>query len=230
LATLGIGLLILASGPVGWVAATAAALAIGGGVTVSTIGAGELAASYAGVTTPKEEQEINRAAGIVAGLSSPGGMVGGMTGLMVTGDEAGLQKGALYGGLAEGALSLGIGLSRLRPGPGVFPDPTGEVTNESWQQFNQTQRSLYERGQLTLRDPAYESLKDLSPIERGLALQKQGTLTNVGPWNLPRTLGTGLTPGARLIGVPLGVGFIRGAASTGGYVLTFPPFAPDDKH
>jgi hypothetical protein len=229
LATLGIGLLILA-GPVGWAAGTAAALAIAGGTTVSLLGAGELLGSYSGITTPKQEQELNKAAGIVGSLSSPGGIVGGVTGLMVTGDERGLQKGALYGGLAEGVLSLGIGLSRLRPGTGVFPEPTGEVSNETWLQFNKTQRSLYERGQLTLRDPVHGPLEALSPLERGRVLLERGTISSVNPLNLRKTWHTGFTPGARLIGVPFGVGFLRLAASIGSYVLTLPPFGPDDEH
>jgi RHS repeat-associated protein len=200
--SLGIGLLIL-SGPVGWAGGLVAAMAIAGGVFGTTAGGAQLALSYTDQTTSKQDVEFNKAAGTTLSLASPGSLLGGTIGVATTGTEEGLHTGALVGGLTEGAISLGVGLSRLRPGPGVFPEPTGEVSEAVFSQFTHAQRKAYEVGQLTLRDAAYAELSALSPLERGRVLLQEGFVLKTNPLNLTKTWSTGFTPGASLIGVPL---------------------------
>ncbi len=200
--SLGIGILIIASGPIGWFGALVAGMAIAGGITGVSVGGIQLGLSYSGQTTAKQDRELNRAAGDAVLLSSPGGLVGGALGASITGDVKGMEKGALIGGLAEGAASLGVGVYRLRPGRGVFPEPPGEVSVDVWRAMNREQRRAYEIGQLTLRDAAYDELRALSPIARGRELMSRGvggTLRQVNPLNLFKTLSTGGTPGAQLV-------------------------------
>jgi hypothetical protein len=84
-------------------------LATAGGIAGTTVGATNLALSYSGQTTAQQDREIVHAANTTLALSSPGGLIGGTTGLLITGDERGLQRGALIGGVTE----AGYGLTRL---------------------------------------------------------------------------------------------------------------------
>ncbi|CAH1073239.1 SpvB/TcaC N-terminal domain-containing protein [Candidatus Nitrotoga sp. 1052] len=192
---------IILSSPIGWGIALAGAMLSAGGTASTLVSAVELGASYSGKTTKEQDLETNKAVGTVLSLSSPGGLVGGATGLMF-GGEKGMEKGALIGGLAEGAFSLGVVCSRLRPGPGLFPEPLAEASVKEWQAMNSAQRRIYEKGQLALRQGAYGSLAHLSPMARGRELESLGlggTLRLVNPLKIPGLLPTGLTAGARLV-------------------------------
>ncbi|HEX5272212.1 MAG TPA: RHS repeat-associated core domain-containing protein, partial [Gemmataceae bacterium] len=106
---IGIGIFLLASNPVGWVVGLTAALALASGVAGVGVGAVQLATS--GSRTAKQDEEVNRSISTSLGFaSSPGTMLGGTAGLLYTGTEEGLERGSLYGGLAEGAVSIGQGL------------------------------------------------------------------------------------------------------------------------
>ena len=93
-----------------------AAMSLGGGVAGTVIGGVQLGRSYSGETTAEQDRELAAEAGKVLTLSSPLGLLGGVTGQMVTRDEEGLETGALFGGLAEafGIPVLGIGRAALR--------------------------------------------------------------------------------------------------------------------
>ena len=152
-ATLGVGLLVLATGPVGIVGGLIAALAIAGGTATTAVGAVELGSSYAGQTTAEQDAETNKAASTVLGLSSPGGLVGGTIGLVTGGDE-GLQKGAFYGGLAEGGASLALGAGRLALREVRF----GLPANTAWRAARPAIQDAYELTNPALRvrpNPAF---------------------------------------------------------------------------
>jgi RHS repeat-associated protein len=112
-AGIGIGALIVLSGPVGWFGALVAGMAIAGGTTGVGVGTAQLALSYTGQTTPEQERQLNEAASTAMMLSSPGGLVGGTLGVAVGGDEDSLRRGALMGGFAEAGGSAAFGLSRM---------------------------------------------------------------------------------------------------------------------
>ena len=65
--------------------------------------------------------------------------------------------------------------------------------------MNMIQRKQYEVGQLTLRNPSFKRLQNLSPMERGAELLSKGVLREVNPLNLTKTWRTGLTPGAKFV-------------------------------
>jgi len=111
--SVGVGALILLSGPVGWFAGVSAALALAGGVTGVGVGSTQLGLSYGGKTSARQDEELNRASGLTLSLSSPGGLAGGLVGLGATGSEHGLERGALIGGLAEGGATLAYGGGKL---------------------------------------------------------------------------------------------------------------------
>jgi hypothetical protein len=180
-------------------------MGISAGAAGTIIGATQLALSYSGRTTATADEEMTRAATfMLQSTSSPGSALGSAMGAAIGGDLESASTGAMVGGLMEGGASLTKGLlTRYRPGPGKFPEPLSEVSEEVWLAFNAEQRSAYELGQLTLRDETHELLKTLSPLERGRDLRALGTLGQlraVDPRNLPKTWGTGLTPGGRLVG------------------------------
>ena len=111
---LAIGVLVMLSNPVGWAAMLTGALSLSAGIAGTTVGVAELTMSYTGVTTPAQEADINRAtADVVAFAGSPGGIIGGVAGDTYWGGEEGLSKGSLVGGLAEGGLTLTMGLGRM---------------------------------------------------------------------------------------------------------------------
>ncbi|OWY64946.1 hypothetical protein B7486_44570 [cyanobacterium TDX16] len=198
----GIGAAIIFSNPIGWGIGLAGAMLFAGGIASTIVSALGLGASYSGATTKKQDAVTNKAADIVLSLSSPGGLVGGTTGLVIGGEE-GLERGALIGGLYEGAVSVGTAIARLRPGPGLSLEPIAEASLEEWRKMSTAQRTIYEKGQLALRDQPYRALEALSPMQRGRELIRRGILRNINPFNLPKLLKTGGTPGARFVGPSL---------------------------
>ncbi|MBK6006873.1 hypothetical protein JJB11_12300 [Ramlibacter ginsenosidimutans] len=93
--------------PVGWVAGASAALAIAGGLAATTASTVELAASYGGATSSRQDEEMNRAVSATLGYSSVGGVLGGVAGTVLAENaQEGYEAGAMWGGLAEAATSL----------------------------------------------------------------------------------------------------------------------------
>src|SRR5262249_42600629 len=140
-------------------------MAASAGFSVSVVGTIQLSASYGGLTTASQDREMNRAnldtlqvsAGFYNALfAAYGGLLGG---------EKGIRAGATLGGITEGVFSLATLLRGPTYGPGIFPEPAGYASTSQWLQMSKEQRSLYDIGQLTLRDKAYEIFKDLPPIE-----------------------------------------------------------------
>jgi RHS repeat-associated protein len=196
-----LGAAMIFSNPVGWGVALAAAMLFAGGVAATSTSAVELGASYGGKTTKGQDAATNKAVGTVLSLSSPGGLIGGTTGMML-GGEKGMESGALYGGLAEGVVSLGSGIYRLRPGPGLVPEPVGEATLAQWRAMDTAQRRTYEVGQMALKTPEYLSRQSLSPMQRGRDLMQSGVggfLGKLNPGKLPGLLRTGPTAGASYV-------------------------------
>lgn len=144
--SLGVGILILASGPVGWLAGLAAALAIAGGVAITGASTIQLTMSYGGKTTAKQDVEFSKAASTTLALSSPGGLAGGTVGVAVGGEE-GLEKGAFYGGLAEGAAVLTLSGGRIALREFEF----GRRPNPAWKAVQPDIRDLYGFGDPALR-------------------------------------------------------------------------------
>jgi RHS repeat-associated protein len=114
-----------------------AGMATAGGAAGVGVGTAQLATTS--FSTAEKDAEVNHAADTMFALSSPGGLIGGTTGLLLYGNEEGLHKGAFIGGLTEfgGGLakdaavyaylnnpikgvthipSLTVGI----PGPGIF--------------------------------------------------------------------------------------------------------------
>jgi hypothetical protein len=105
--------LLIIAGPAGWFGLLTGGMLIAGGITGTGLGLMELGLSYTGQLTPEQERQLNDGGAMVMDLSSPGGLVGGSIGLVITGDERGLRSGALYGNLAEGGAQLAYGLGRV---------------------------------------------------------------------------------------------------------------------
>lgn len=100
--------------PVGWVAGVTAVLAIAGGVAAASASAVELSASYAGATTPEQDERMDQAVSAALGFSSIGGIGGGLGGMFYADDpERGFETGSTFGGFIEGAGGIAIGLPRL---------------------------------------------------------------------------------------------------------------------
>lgn len=106
--------------PVGW-AAIGVALAIAGGVAATTASAVELSASYGGLTSPEQDAQMNRAVSATLGFSSPGGVLGGVIGMVGSDDpEQGFEEGAFWGGTLEAGWGIAASLpGALRTLPGI---------------------------------------------------------------------------------------------------------------
>jgi RHS repeat-associated protein len=109
---LGVGALLLAAatGPVGL---TAAGMTIAGGLFGTGVGVAELGMSYSGQTTAEEDLELNRVSELTMSMSSPGGLIGGTTGVILEGSEQGLEQGAIIGGIAEAGLPVVYGGGKM---------------------------------------------------------------------------------------------------------------------
>lgn len=78
------------------------------------VGGSQLALSYLGQTTAAQNEDLNRAASTtMLFASSPGSIIGGVTGTLLTGNEGGSRTGATYGGLAEAGGTLAYGGGRM---------------------------------------------------------------------------------------------------------------------
>lgn len=109
-----VGILLLASNPVGWAVGLTAALAIASGAAGVGIGAAQLAASITGGDAEQDARDNEVISTALTFSSSPGSLLGGIAGAY-TGNEEGLKKGSLYGGLAQGAIGGVYGLRSLAP-------------------------------------------------------------------------------------------------------------------
>ncbi len=111
-ATTTLAVVLIVSNPVGW-AAGVAALLFAAGVAATATSSVELGASYSGRSTAEQDASANRATGVVLALGSPGGLAGGVIGLVISGDVESLETGALIGGLGEGLAPAGRGAGRI---------------------------------------------------------------------------------------------------------------------
>jgi RHS repeat-associated protein len=110
-----IGIVLLASNPVGWVIGLTAALALASGATGVLVGTTQMATS--GSRNAREEANLNRSISAALGYaSSPGSIVGGTIGMVAGNDQESFEKGSLIGGLAEagGSMAYGAGSMALR--------------------------------------------------------------------------------------------------------------------
>lgn len=108
--------------PVGWLAGASVALMLAGGLAASAGGAMQLSQSYAGNTSPEQDEAFSRANAAALAFSSPGSIAGSVAGTVIADDpEAGFDTGAFWGGLAEGIGSVAISLpNALRAIPGIW--------------------------------------------------------------------------------------------------------------
>ncbi|MCX4826220.1 hypothetical protein OG883_41910 [Streptomyces sp. NBC_01142] len=112
-ATGAVGVVIIASNPVGWVVGLTGALMLASGAAATVNSGVGLGSSYAGKTTAEQDAATNQATSDVLGISSPGGFVGGLAGTVYSGDSGGFETGVSWGGAAEGAASLGTGVGGM---------------------------------------------------------------------------------------------------------------------
>ena len=113
---------VILTGPVGVVGGLVAALLIGGGAVAVGGGAAVVGLDVAGKSG--EARSVLGATELTFQLSSPGGMTGGMLGLLVTQDLEGLGKGAILGQTLEFAGLAAYGIYRLRKFQFVEPMET----------------------------------------------------------------------------------------------------------
>jgi len=109
--TLAGGIIVLGSGPLGWFAGAAAALSIAGGTVATVGGTAQLALSYAGQLTAKQDREVSLALGVTKDIANPFGLAGGLTSMLVADESAeGLATGAFVGSTFSTALTA-VGVS-----------------------------------------------------------------------------------------------------------------------
>jgi RHS repeat-associated protein len=109
---LGLGVLLLASNPVGWIVGITVALALASGSAGVLVGATQLATS--GSSTAAQDRKQNETiSSALTFASSPGSMIGGTLGLTYSGGEEGMKKGSLYGGLSEAGSSFAYGVGSM---------------------------------------------------------------------------------------------------------------------
>ncbi len=236
LGILALGLLTVLTGG-GALVMFAAGMAIGAGAA-TVVGSGILlAASYSGHTTAADDARWQGAlhdAALVA--SSPGSAIGGGIGAIANGRE-GMRTGAMIGGLTEGVVSLGVGIGRMatmKAGAGIA-EPVGEVSLSQWRAMTAEQRSMYELGQVTVRQSVWKQILEQgiegNPIAKGrFLLQKFGAggtgfwaqrlaqLRPWAPWTLTTMAHTGGTPMAAYAGSWLMHGVAQFTDAGGGFV------------
>lgn len=168
-AGIGVGALILASGPVGWAGGLVAAMSISSGVAGIGIGTAQVATSSA--VNDRQERRMNDAIQTTLSLtSSPGATVGGTAGVLITGDESGLATGLMFGGLAEGGGELAYGGYRLVRQEAAFEAACGGskyTWNDSVRKHIRTAKGLENPGSAATRyNPAIGGVegRDLSHL------------------------------------------------------------------
>lgn len=212
---LGLGIFTVMTGG-GALIMFSAGMAIGAGGSTVLLSTAQLTASYTGYTTIEQDHNIMMAlTDALSVASSPGSAIGGGIGMAVDGQE-GMRKGAFWGGVTEGVAMIGVmayrGFTLRPPKNQIIPDkqvlePTSKKMGlEQWSQLTKRQRKLYEKGQRTVTDDAFEVMElkgiDKLPVEKGKYLsnmskaERDAVLT---PWNYGKTWGTGLTPPAQYI-------------------------------
>ncbi len=120
-ATLGAGLLLVGIGALTIATGGGALLLIGGamalssGIAGTTIGISQLALSYSGQTTAKQDADISRASSFMMSMtSSPVGLVAGATASVASGGDIDTtQRWAEYGNLAEGGVTMFSGAGKM---------------------------------------------------------------------------------------------------------------------
>ena len=144
IATAGVGLAVILSGPPGWVAGTTGALMLSGGIATSALGGAQLMTP--GLSTA-QHQEINKAAGTLGNLSSMGGLVGGVVGMTYTGSEKGLQEGAAIGSSVEAGTVFVYSAGRAAVRELDFGIPAGS----QWSKVRPLMQQVYGISDTTLR-------------------------------------------------------------------------------
>ena len=129
----------------------AGSLALAGGALGTGIGASQLIMSYGGQTTAEQDTQTNRATGIAMGITSPVGLPAGMAGLVATGSEEGLERGAFIGNITEGgvAFAYGVGTMALRELHFQHLKKLLGVTGSNWEEVRPLIQEVY-----GLADPA----------------------------------------------------------------------------
>lgn len=128
-----LGGLLIGSSPPGWAVGVTGALLFSGGIATTTASVLEIATSE---NHPAEHNaRITESIETLSVLTgSPTGLIAGVGGMMWTGNESGLRRGAMFGNLTEGAFSLAYGVMRTTglqaatsgwTEPGVFEDAEG---------------------------------------------------------------------------------------------------------
>jgi hypothetical protein len=109
----------LISNPIGWIA-LGGALLMAGGAVGGSIGAVQISTFILG-GTPEMREELATGADLAQSISSPGGLAGGVTGLLAGGTK-GFEPGMRWGGRVETLFSLGQQLPRMYAhAPGSAP-------------------------------------------------------------------------------------------------------------
>jgi RHS repeat-associated protein len=107
-----LGLLTIVTGGSDLIFLLPGAFLLSGGVAGVGIGAAQKVTSYS--RTPEQEAQLNYAISATLTLGySPGSLVGGVAGMLASGDESGLIRGAELGGQAEASAAIIYGGARL---------------------------------------------------------------------------------------------------------------------
>jgi RHS repeat-associated protein len=110
---IGIGALLLASGPIGWFLGLSIALMLASGTAATVWGGTHLALSYSGRLNEQQERELDLGGRLLLHFGSVGSFSGMLVGGAATQDIEGMDYGGTMGGYAEGASAIGIGTYRL---------------------------------------------------------------------------------------------------------------------
>jgi RHS repeat-associated protein len=109
--TLGVGVLLLASGPVGWGIGLTAGLAIGAGSAGIGLGGSSLALSGSGLISAEQAAQVSGVGELGLQVGSNTGSLGGaIVGGTLGQSVSGIQRGAAIGGLLEAGSQLGFGM------------------------------------------------------------------------------------------------------------------------
>jgi RHS repeat-associated protein len=112
-ATLGIGVLLIAAGPPGWLMLLTGTMMASAGGAAMVWGGTHMALSYGGNLQERQEYELEMGGRLLLHSGSPGGIIGMAIGGTATGTLEGMDNGGTVGGAVEGFSSAGIGSYRL---------------------------------------------------------------------------------------------------------------------